>query len=1056
MPDSLTIREYNETFLTELNRLNEAQREAVEHIEGPVLVIAGPGTGKTHILTARIGRILLETDAQPHNILCLTFTEAGVLAMRERLLEFIGPEAHRVHIYTFHSFCNSIIQDNLELFGRHDLEPLSDLERVEIIRRILDELDINHPLKKGRADIYFYEKHLHDLFQKMKSEDWSIEFVKQKIEEYLEDLPNRKEYTYQVNRGEFRKGDLKNAKLDDTILRMDRLRSATALFPRYIDLLRKYRRYDFADMILWVLRVFEQNTALLRTYQEQYLYFLIDEYQDTNGAQNQIALRLIEYWENPNIFIVGDDDQSIYEFQGARLKNLTDFYKRFESHLKLILLKDNYRSSQNILDTSRALISKNEKRIVHNVSHLGVDKILVAKHSAFSKSKVLPQVLEYPNRLQEEVDIVRQIEGLQKRKSPLREVAIIYAKHKQARNLIELLERKGIPYNTRQKVNILDLPMIQNLRMFLDYLQAEYIKPYSGEHLIFKILHFDFLKILPSDLAKLAVHLAKFDYKKRPTWRVAIGDLILLKKLKLKDANAIVDISTTIEYLLSNFASISVISTLERLINRSGLLRNLLKSEDKIWLIQVLNTFVNFIKKETNRNPRLTLVRLLETLKNMDGNRLPIEINKVVQMEDGVNLLTAHSSKGLEFEHVFMLDCVKEQWEPRNRRSSFQFPFPDTLTFSGEEDPLEARRRLFYVAMTRAKAHLYLSFSRNDSNGKEIQRTQFLDEIINGSDLEITQRILPPELLIDAQTILLQEVAPRLPNQDKATIDSLLEDFSLSVSSMNKYLYCPLNFYYENVLSVPTVMSEAASYGTAMHNALQFGFAKMMLSKAKVFPPADEFIRLFREEMNKLQGNFSKKEFERRMKIGQQNMRNYYDQHGSTWHKKVRLEYELKNVEMDGIPLTGTIDRLELHSDNFAHIVDYKTGNQDSKKMRRPKFDAGLDPYELVQKSGTYYRQLVFYKILYEYHRHHGREVKNAEISYLEPDSKGNFLSKKIVFKAADIAFVKGLIKDTYEKIMAHDFYEGCGTCKWCDFVRKNVPLDSFSNMEIEELDDGK
>ena len=392
MPDSLTIREYNETFLTELNRLNEAQREAVEHIEGPVLVIAGPGTGKTHILTARIGRILLETDAQPHNILCLTFTEAGVLAMRERLLEFIGPEAHRVHIYTFHSFCNSIIQDNLELFGRHDLEPLSDLERVEIIRRILDELDINHPLKKGRADIYFYEKHLHDLFQKMKSEDWSIEFVKQKIEEYLEDLPNRKEYTYQVNRGEFRKGDLKNAKLDDTILRMDRLRSATALFPRYIDLLRKYRRYDFADMILWVLRVFEQNTALLRTYQEQYLYFLIDEYQDTNGAQNQIALRLIEYWENPNIFIVGDDDQSIYEFQGARLKNLTDFYKRFESHLKLILLKDNYRSSQNILDTSRALISKNEKRIVHNVSHLGVDKILVAKHSAFSKSKVLPQV----------------------------------------------------------------------------------------------------------------------------------------------------------------------------------------------------------------------------------------------------------------------------------------------------------------------------------------------------------------------------------------------------------------------------------------------------------------------------------------------------------------------------------------------------------------------------------------------------------------------------------------------------------------------------------------
>ena len=140
------IKQYNKSFLFELERLNDAQREAVDQIEGPVLVIAGPGTGKTHILTARIGRILLETDAQPHNILCLTFTEAGVHAMRERLLEFIGPEAHRVHIYTFHSFCNSIIQDNLELFGRNDLEPLSELERVEIIRKIIDVLDVLHPL----------------------------------------------------------------------------------------------------------------------------------------------------------------------------------------------------------------------------------------------------------------------------------------------------------------------------------------------------------------------------------------------------------------------------------------------------------------------------------------------------------------------------------------------------------------------------------------------------------------------------------------------------------------------------------------------------------------------------------------------------------------------------------------------------------------------------------------------------------------------------------------------------------------------------------------------
>ena len=154
----LTREQYNERFQRELERLNPAQRRAVEQTEGPVLVIAGPGTGKTHILGARIGRILLETDASAGNILCLTFTDAGVRAMRDRLLHFIGPEAHRVPIYTFHSFCNSIIQDNMELFGRQDLEPISDLERVELIRELIDDLPPDHPLRRNSSDRYFYEK----------------------------------------------------------------------------------------------------------------------------------------------------------------------------------------------------------------------------------------------------------------------------------------------------------------------------------------------------------------------------------------------------------------------------------------------------------------------------------------------------------------------------------------------------------------------------------------------------------------------------------------------------------------------------------------------------------------------------------------------------------------------------------------------------------------------------------------------------------------------------------------------------------------------------------
>ncbi|MBK9016347.1 MAG: ATP-dependent helicase [Saprospiraceae bacterium] len=504
----MTIQTYNETFLHELARLNPAQREAVEHIEGPVLVIAGPGTGKTHILAARIGNILLRTDTQPHNILCLTFTDAGVQAMRQRLLSLIGPDAHKVHIFTFHSFCNTIIQDNLDLFGRRELEPLSDLERVEIIRQLMDELPWQHPLRRGRADGYFYESHLQNLFRRMKSENWTAAFVLKKMEEYLADLPNREEFIYKQNRGSVKKGDLKTAKLEEEQQKMERLHSAVQLFERYEKLMHDSRRYDYEDMILWVLRAFRDYPNLLARYQEQYLYFLLDEYQDTNGAQNEILHRLTEFWDTPNIFIVGDDDQSIYEFQGARLKNISDFYHTYHGELKVVVLTENYRSSQHILDTSGSLIGQNKIRILNNLKDLGIEKILTARHADFAGLPLRPVVTCYPNRLQEEVAIAEQLEKLMDEGFPLDEVAVIFAKHKQAKRLMAILGKKGIPFQTRQSVNALDLPLVQNLRLLLGYFHDEFHKPFSGENGLFRILHFDFFGIKPQDLAHLSMWLA--------------------------------------------------------------------------------------------------------------------------------------------------------------------------------------------------------------------------------------------------------------------------------------------------------------------------------------------------------------------------------------------------------------------------------------------------------------------------------------------------------------------------------------------------------------------
>ncbi len=1062
---SKTSQSYNEAFQRELSRLNPAQREAVEQIEGPVLVIAGPGTGKTHILASRIGHILMQTDTQPHNILCLTFTDAGVQAMRKRLLQLIGPEAHRVHVFTFHSFCNNIIQSNLERFGRRDLEPLSDLERVDIIRRIIDELPHRHILKQTRGDTFFYEGHLSGLFQTMKKENWSAAFITQKIDEYLADLPNREEYIYKRKHGEFKKGDLKEGKIEDEKHRMEKLRQAVQLFSRYKELMREMQRYDYSDMILWVLDAFKKYPALLRQYQEQYLYFLVDEYQDTNGAQNEVLKNLVDYWENPNVFIVGDDDQSIYEFQGARLKNITDFYSKYQQDIKLVILEDNYRSSQNILDTSRSVIAQNKIRAINAIEGLGLEKILTAKNTAVATSPLLPEIAEYPDRLHEEVDIIRQLEELIAAKYPMNEVAVIFSKHRQSERLIELLNRKKIPYATRRSFNALDLPLIQNLRILLEYFNAEFNKPYSGEHLIFRIMHFDFFAILPNDLARFSTALAKEQNKEKSFfWRNKINDNLFLKKCELENKAAFLHFSAFIEMMIHAYTNCSVPAFIEKTLNRSGLIKSLLEKttagghEQSSAGIEVLFAFTDFVKKEADRNPRLTLDRLLDLLKSMDANRIALTVNSGqtagANGNAAVNLLTAHSSKGLEFSKVFLLDCVKDNWEPNNRGNNFQFSFPDTLTLSGEEDAEEARRRLFYVAITRAKESLYISYAAKNDNGKELQRAIFLDEILFPANdvqqkIELKQREAPADKLLEAQKVLLLENKPQAERHDPEAIREILENFTLSVSSLNKFLRCPLSFYYENILRVPAVASEAAYFGIAFHDALCSGFEKMLTSKLKAFPTEKGFVKLFKKELEKYRAFISKKEYERRLDLGSQFMEEYVREKYTSWTRNVWVEKEFKNVEVEGVPVSGAIDRIDFLDQQTVHIVDYKTGAHRADKVRRPT--------EKEPEGGSYWRQLVFYKLLFENWRSNPRRVASAEISYLEPDQKkGQFPVFRIVFEPEDTTVMKTLIKDTYGKIMRQEFYEGCGedNCHWCRFLKNQGSVDSFSDMEIEELDD--
>ncbi|MFL5771811.1 MAG: ATP-dependent helicase, partial [Flavisolibacter sp.] len=501
---SISREKLLQKFNVEYERLNPEQRRAVDQVEGPVMVIAGPGTGKTQILSARIGKILLsDTGAEPNNILCLTYTDSGAVAMRRRLQGFIGPDAYRVSITTFHAFCNDVIQDNLGLFEKTSLDPISDLEKIELMKELIDGFGKDHPLKRYRGDVYFEMNSLNTLFSLMKKEGWTSDFICKKIDEYISDLPSRDEYICKRATKDYKKGDVRWDKIEEQKERMEKLRAACSELQVYQKMMRDRNRYDFDDMINWVVNAFETNENLLRSYQEQYQYILVDEYQDTSGSQNRIVQLLINYWDKPNVFVVGDDDQSIYRFQGANIENMMTFAEGYKKDLLTVVLVNNYRSTQPILDISRTLIERNEERLVKKIE--GLDKNLVSSHEDIRHLAFDPHIYEYETQRDEMINTTLLVEALVNNGVEGNRIGIIYRENKYGEELANYLRLKKIPFYSKRSLNILDQPFIQQLLLVLNYLAAEHDKPYAGDELLFEILHFEWLGIPPVEIAKASM-----------------------------------------------------------------------------------------------------------------------------------------------------------------------------------------------------------------------------------------------------------------------------------------------------------------------------------------------------------------------------------------------------------------------------------------------------------------------------------------------------------------------------------------------------------------------
>jgi DNA helicase II / ATP-dependent DNA helicase PcrA len=1044
-------------FEEEYEKLNELQRRAVDQVEGPVMVIAGPGTGKTQILSARIGKILLsDAQVEPHNILCLTYTDAGVVAMRRRLLQFIGPDAYRVGIYTFHAFCHDVIQENLPLFEKTSLDPISDLERIELLKELIDGFGKDHPLKRYRGDVYFEMTNLQSLFSLMKREGWTADFICQKIDEYLADLPTRDEYICKRATKGFKKGDVRIDKIEEEAEKMQKLRAACGEFRKFQALMRGRNRYDFDDMINWVIDAFQNNEVLLRGYQEQFQYVLVDEYQDTSGSQNRIVELLISFWDKPNVFVVGDDDQSIYRFQGANIENMLAFANGYQKDLLTVVLTNNYRSTQPILDTSKALIDRNGERLVRQID--GLSKDLVSSHAVMSTLTHPPVIREYETQRDEMIHLVQEVERLTTQGVKGSEIGIIYKENKYGDQLAEYLRLKGTPFYTKRSLNILDQPLVQQLLLVLEWLVAEHDIPYSGDELLFEVLHLEWFGIPPIEIAKASVQVAELAYKDRDkggktSLRRYLCDEAAKGQRDLFDAGLnkkLCEAIANLERLVGAVPNLTLQGLLEKVIREGGFLGHIMNHPDKNWLLQVVTGFYHHVKEETHRHPLIGLTEFMNRIGLMRKEGISLPLVQVAGNEKGVNLMTAHGSKGLEFDYVFVVGSNSNCWE-KKRKPSSGFSFPDTLfQSSAKGNDMEELRRLFYVALTRAKKHLYVSYSNFTNEGKPLEPSMFVAEINEGPALPREKVTIDGEVVAEFSALqLTATVAPEVAHLDEELTDRLVGNFVMNVSALNNYLACPLEFYFRNIVRIPSPRNEAMEFGSAVHHALEMLFRTMKDSDYK-FPPMEAFLNDFTWYMKRHRECFTKEQFARRMEYGLEILTNYYNYAIGSANKIVQVEYNVKHVVVDGIMLKGKLDKIEFNGKDNVTIVDYKTGDPEKarEKLARP------NPKNAA--GGDYWRQAVFYKIMLDHLPGKDWKVEAVAFDFVEPTKKKEYVKERVVINEMDVQDVLQQIKAVSQKIQAKDFYTGCGSedCHWCRFVKTNKLAVALHEIETEEAED--
>lgn len=1063
-------------FEKRYQQLNTAQKKAVDLIEGPVMVIAGPGTGKTELLSVRTANILKKTDTLPENILCLTFTESGATAMRERLIGIIGKDAYKVAIHTFHGFGTEVINQNREFFYRGALfEPADDLNRYEILRSIFDELDYKNPLASTMNGEYTHQPDAAKVISELKrsgltsdellavldESEAAMDFAerlivphitgtvskttKDKLATIIPELRTRAETSESL----FEVIPLIKAIVDSLVFTLEqaetehptkpitawkkkwfvknekgefifksrayivKLRALAYVYYEYLKKMEEESLYDYDDMILQVVHAMEVNDDLRFNLQEKYLYIMVDEFQDTNLAQTRILRNLTSNPVNegrPNLMIVGDDDQAIYSFQGAEISNILEFQASYPA-VQHVVLTDNYRSGDTVISQSRSVILQGNDRL---------ENIYEDINKQLTGNKGIPGTVELYEA--ESIDHERHwlvesiVKDIKKGVSP-HDIAVLTRKHKEIQNLLPYFHRAGVAVNYERKENVLDQAPIIVLEQLASVIVA-----------IGKGLHDEANALLPELLA-------------HPAWGITPLELWQLSTDAYSSRKQWLEIMATsprfldIHSWLVELAALSQFTPLEPMIDRMigrvedttitaknspffeyffGQERLAENPSEYLDFLAALRTIRSKLR-EYHSQDTLTLESYLNFVSLHRRIGTMLSVSQVTETDShAVNLMTVHKSKGLEFENVYIFNSVDNVWGEKARGTSRNINYPENLPLASVGDSADERLRLFYVAMTRAKTTLRMSFSHLDDKDKQTLIASFL------TDIEIQPIAIAPadtkERLVSAELAWYEPLTT--PDTDlMSLLKPSLEHYKLSATHLNNFLDVthggPQMFLLSNLLHFPATKSPAAAYGTAIHATLQQAHVHIVAVGEK--KPIEDILHDF--ETNLIKERLNPLDYTTYLQKGSEQLQLFlaekYDTFSQT--QKSELNFSGQEVFLEDAHLTGMIDIADINKDDKTMIVtDYKTG----KAVK--SWNATTD-YDKI-KLHKYRQQLLFYKLLVERSRDYGTyTVTEGCLEFVEPNRSGEICGLTLSFDEEELDRFALLVGKVWRHIVELD-----------------------------------